>query len=331
MILPKIAIAELTTKCNHQCIFCYCPWEAKMQEKSKDLSTGEWKKILTKLRSLGVENITFSGGEATLRKDLFEIINHAKKLNFNIGLISNGKLLSDEFLKKIAPLNIMLSISVPGIETFQETTKTNGIEHTLNLFKKCKDLKIKTSANITVSKKNLHELYENIALPIINGANYILINRFLPGGRGLNNKQYLLSVDEINEMLDIAEEVLSKSGIYGHLGTELPYCVIKNPEKYKYFSVTSLCSAGKGFFVIDPSGYVKVCNHSPKQVCHWTEIDNIKDSDYWNDFINSNYIPDMCKNCEHLNIKCDGGCREAAHVMCGAIDKCDPLFVNNIT
>lgn len=32
-------------------------------------------------------------------------------------------------------------------------------------------------------------------------------------------------------MLDIAEEVLRQAGRLGHIGTEIPYCIIKNPEK----------------------------------------------------------------------------------------------------
>lgn len=111
-----------------------------------------------------------------------------------------------------------------------------------------------------------------------------------------------------------------------HIGTELPYCIIKQPQKYEYLSVSSLCSAGKSFFVIDPSGYVKVCNHSPQQICKWNEMEKLNDSEYWRRFSSSDYIPKMCKECKHLGIKCDGGCREAAHVAIGAIDDMDPCF-----
>ena len=324
--LPKVFVAELTPVCNHQCIFCSCPWENDKEYKPQLLSANEWKNILTKIRSFGVKQVTFTGGEATTRKDLFEILDCAYDLGFSMGLISNGKLIDDEFLNKIKKYNLLLSISVPGIKTFKETTKIDGIDHTLEIFTKCKKLGIKTTANITVTKKNIKELYENIALPLINGAEYVLLNRFLPGGRGLQNKEFLLSLDEINQMLDIAEEVLEKSGVSGHIGTELPLCIVKNPDKYKHINVSYKCAAAKEFFVIDPSGFVKVCNHSPKQCCHWTEIDNIIYNEYWNKFINSDYIPDMCKNCKYLSTRCDGGCREAAHVTNGAINAPDPCF-----
>ena len=324
--LPKVFVAELTPICNHQCIFCSCPWENDKNYNPTILPATEWKDILTKIRFLGVKQVTFTGGEVTTRKDLFEILDCAYSLGFSIGLISNGKLINDEFLQKIKKYNLLLSISVPGIKTFKDTTKTGDIDHTLEIFTKCKNLGIKTVANIAVTKKNINELYENIALPIINGASYVLLNRFLPGGRGLKNKEFLLSLDEINLMLDTAEEVLEKSGISGHVGTELPLCIVKNPDKYKHINVSYKCAAAKEFFVVDPSGYVKVCNHSPKQCCHWTEIESLNNNEYWNKFINSNYIPNMCKNCKYLGTKCDGGCREAAHVTNGSISACDPCF-----
>lgn len=78
--------------------------------------------------------------------------------------------------------------------------------------------------------------------------------------------------------------------------------------------------------MIDPSGYVKTCNHSPRRLCKWTDIDTLERNDYWNKFVKSDYIPNMCKDCEYLNKKCDGGCREAAHVYFGNIEDKDPCF-----
>ena len=225
----------------------------------------------------------------------------------------------------ISKFNITLCISVPGINTFKEHTGVDNLFHVLSIFEKAKKLRIQTTANIAVTKKNLPELYENIALPLINGADYILLNRFLPGGRGMDNTEYLLSLEETNEMLNTAEAVLSKANKYGHVGTELPLCAIKEPEKYSHIQVSSLCAAGKRFFIVDPSGYLKVCNHSPQRICKYTEIHNLKNNSYWNAFQRRDYIPNMCKGCDKTEI-CDGGCREAAHVYYGKINDEDPIF-----
>ena len=47
--LPKVFVAELTPVCNHQCIFCSCPWENDKNYNPTILPATEWKDILTKM------------------------------------------------------------------------------------------------------------------------------------------------------------------------------------------------------------------------------------------------------------------------------------------
>ena len=324
-ILPNVAALELTYRCNHKCLFCSCPWEADEKYLKEELSYQEWTQIIDTLMSAGVSSFTLTGGEPLMRNDLKDIIDYILGRGATLNMISNGRKITDEFLDFIAERGVSICISIPGIETFVEHTGVDNVEHVLSLFEKTQARGIRTTANIAVTKKNLPELYENIAYALIKGADYVLLNRFLPGGRGLKNQEYLLSIEETNQMLDIAEEVLSKANKYGHVGTEMPLCAINDPDKYKHIRVSNLCSAAKGFCIIDPSGYLKVCNHSPIRVCRYDELDSLKDNAYWNAFRQRNYMPDMCQNCEKRDI-CDGGCREAAHVYHGSIDAPDPLF-----
>lgn len=39
--LPPVAALELTYRCNHQCLFCSCPWEAEEDYKNAELSLDE--------------------------------------------------------------------------------------------------------------------------------------------------------------------------------------------------------------------------------------------------------------------------------------------------
>lgn len=329
-LLPAVAALELTYQCNHQCMFCSCPWENDKLYKNDELSLEEWCIVIDKLYENGVKSFSLTGGESSLRKDLFQIIDHVLYYEVGLNIISNGKTIDDDFLNEVAKRRVSLCISVPGIDTFAEHTGVDNIEHVLYLFQKAKARGIHTTANITVTKKNLSELYENIAYPLINGADYILLNRFLPGGRGLDNTTFLLNIDELNQMLDTVEEVLEKANKYGHVGTELPLCAINNPSRYTHLQISNNCGAAKGFFVVDPSGYLKVCNHSPIRLCKYNELETLKNNEYWHAFQTRSYLPEMCINCNKNDI-CDGGCREAAHVYYGNITDSDPLFDKNIT
>lgn len=323
--LPNVAALELTYRCNHRCLFCSCPWESDETYKKDELKTEQWFTVIDELMKNGVSAFTLTGGEPLMREDLIRIIEYILQKGASLNMISNGRKIDDEFLDYIAKNKISICISIPGIETFVEHTGIDNVEHVLSLFEKTKIRGIQATANIAVTKKNLPELYENIAYALIKGADYVLLNRFLPGGRGLQNQEYLLTKEETNRMLDIAESVLSKANKYGHVGTELPLCAIDHPERYKHIQVSNLCSAAKGFCVIDPSGYLKVCNHSPVRVCRYDELNTLSQNEYWVRFRNRDYLPEMCKECNKKD-KCDGGCREAAHVYYGEITSPDPLF-----
>ncbi len=323
--LPNVAALELTYRCNHKCLFCSCPWESDENYKKVELSLEQWFAVIDELIKNGVTSFTLTGGEPLMREDLMQIIEYILQKGAPLNIISNGRKIDDEFLDYIAKCKISMCISIPGIETFVEHTGVDNIEHVLSLFERTKVRGIKATANIAVTKKNLPELYENIAYALIKGADYVLLNRFLPGGRGLQNQEYLLTKEETNRMLDIAETVLAKANKYGHVGTELPLCAIDHPEKYRRIQVSNLCSAAKGFCVIDPSGYLKVCNHSPVRVCRYDELETLDQNVYWMQFRSRDYLPEMCKACDKKD-KCDGGCREAAHVLYGNINDNDPIF-----
>ena len=327
--LPNVAALELTYRCNHRCLFCSCPWESDETYRKDELKTEQWFAVIDELMKNGVSAFTLTGGEPLMREDLMRIIEYILQKGASLNMISNGRKIDDEFLDYIAKKKISICISIPGIETFVEHTGVDNVEHVLSLFEKTKIRGIQATANIAVTKKNLPELYENIAYALIKGADYVLLNRFLPGGRGLQNQEYLLTKKETNQMLDIAETVLAKANKYGHVGTELPLCAIDHPERYKHIQVSNLCSAAKGFCVVDPSGYLKVCNHSPIRICRYDELETLEQNEYWMQFRNRDYLPEMCKDCDK-QARCDGGCREAAHVYHGAITDSDPIFDEHI-
>jgi len=133
-----------------------------------------------------------------------------------------------------------------------------------------------------------------------------------------------LNTAQLTEMLDTAEEVLRTANRFGHVGTELPHCVIE-PSKYEHLKVGTRCSAAVGFFVIDPSGFVRVCNHSEHRLLHWRELDQVPGHPYWLRFIEKSFLPPSCLSCEH-SFRCDGGCREAAHIVGGKLESLDPLL-----
>ncbi|MBR3280257.1 MAG: radical SAM protein [Clostridia bacterium] len=83
--------------CNQRCIHCYAA--GQIESNVKELSTEEWKIAIDKLREIGIPQITFTGGEPTVRKDLVELVDYAKW--FVTRLNTNGILLTKELCKKL--------------------------------------------------------------------------------------------------------------------------------------------------------------------------------------------------------------------------------------
>jgi len=342
--LPSTAVIELTYRCNHSCLFCSCPWfsDGNSFEVLEELGSSEWKSLLDELSECGISSLAFTGGEALLRDDCLELLEYAsglmvektetvdgvlttREVNPEIYLLSNGYPVTSTVLEFLARKNIRLSLSLPGLSTFEAHTGYDHADLVLKLFRQASDMGIPTTVNSTVTALNIHELRETLTAAFLAGAGQLLMNRFLPGGRGLQHSGKLsLSEDQVLQMLSTADDVLSRAGRFGNLGTEIPLCILNRIE-LKTLEAGTRCSAALGFFVIGPSGYVRVCNHSERRLEHFMGWRKLKQDDYWNTFRMRKYLPSECGGCCDM-LNCDGGCREAAHITGGRIDSKDPLL-----
>ncbi len=102
----------LTYRCNNDCAHCYNARERNFPE----LDTEHWNKILDKLWDLGVPHIVFTGGEATLRNDLPELIAHAESNGQITGLNTNARRLAD--------MNYVQQLVEAGLDHVQITVES---------------------------------------------------------------------------------------------------------------------------------------------------------------------------------------------------------------
>jgi len=69
---------------------------APVKRVERELNTDEWKLIMDKAWQAGIPHIIFTGGEATLREDLPQLIAHAEKNGQVCGLLTDGLKLADK-------------------------------------------------------------------------------------------------------------------------------------------------------------------------------------------------------------------------------------------
>ena len=325
-ILPPVAVLELTYRCNHACRFCSCPWFGGMMTPTPEMDVAEWKRLIAAYAEIGVTQFSFTGGEALMKEGCLELLDFAAA-RCSVGLLSNGRLVTDEIIRFCADRHIRLSMSLPGLRAFPENTDSDtSVEKVLSHFRYAREVGCATTVGIAVTKLNLSELYETISAALLAGADSVLLNRFLPGGRGLSHPELLLTPREVVEAADVAEAVLKRTKRYGHFGTEMPLCLI-DPKKYEYLNVTTGCSAATDFFTVGPNGRLRVCNHSPVELVRWDECERLSECEEWLHYMRHDYLPAACSGCSSATC-CLGGCREAARVFRGSPLAPDPICEN---
>jgi radical SAM protein with 4Fe4S-binding SPASM domain len=99
--IPLSVHIDLTMRCNERCVHCF-----RVIERRPELTTEELKALLDDVAAAGTLYLTFSGGEIFLRTDLFELIEHARRLHFDLRLKSNALLITPERAARLRRLGV---------------------------------------------------------------------------------------------------------------------------------------------------------------------------------------------------------------------------------
>ena len=86
--IPLSVQLDLTYRCNERCVHCYLD-----HDDHGEMTTAEIKDLLDQMADAGVFYLTISGGEIMMRRDFFEILEHARARTFCIKLKTNGVLI----------------------------------------------------------------------------------------------------------------------------------------------------------------------------------------------------------------------------------------------
>jgi radical SAM protein with 4Fe4S-binding SPASM domain len=101
MNIPLSAHIDLTYRCNERCVHCYLD-----HHDHGEMTTAEIKNLLDQMADAGVFYLTISGGEIMMRRDFFEILEHARFRTFCIKLKTNGILIRQQEADRIKTLGV---------------------------------------------------------------------------------------------------------------------------------------------------------------------------------------------------------------------------------
>ncbi len=142
-----------STDCNINCQFCLCCNTPSMYD---HLTTSKMRKCYRHALINGAQEVTFSGGEPTLRSiSLADDIRVADEYFGKISLTTNATLLTRELLDayyKAGLTNITISIPSLNVDVYQEIIDSNRHEPPLDITLYAAELGIITRISVVICK-----------------------------------------------------------------------------------------------------------------------------------------------------------------------------------
>jgi radical S-adenosyl methionine domain-containing protein 2 len=147
---------HLFKPCDARCDFCF----ATFRDVRGRLTTADALRVIDELRAVGGQKITFAGGEPTLHPDIGEIVEHAKKVGFVTGVVTNGSRLSNLIDNHGDALDwAALSVDSGCEETQAALGRGRGghVQRSVDLADRCRERGIRVKLNTVVTALNWHE------------------------------------------------------------------------------------------------------------------------------------------------------------------------------
>ncbi|HEX5808268.1 MAG TPA: PqqD family peptide modification chaperone [Anaerolineales bacterium] len=207
----------------------------------RELNTDEWRSILDKAWQAGIPHITFTGGEATLRDDLPELIAHAEKNGQVCGLLTDGlRLLDKEYLDLLLQtgLDHILFLLQPGNEKSWLALETIMPED------------IFVTVHVTLNRDNIDRAEQILGrLATFNVTSLSLTS----------------SDPALNDTFDALRDKAAALGLTLKFDLPVPYSS-SNPVVYESAEYTVPDGAGKSWLYVEPDGDVLPTQGTSKNV-----------------------------------------------------------------
>jgi AdoMet-dependent heme synthase len=250
--VPLAVQLDITYRCNERCVHCYLD-----HHDHGEMTTTEILRLMDEMAEAGVLTLTLSGGEIFLRKDFFEIVEHARRLSFCVKLKTNALLIGEREaarLRDLAVQEIQVSIYSHRPEVHDAITLVPGsLNRSLSAirFLKAQELKVVMANVLMRQNKNDYVAVQDLADEI--GVDFTLdptITPMMDGDR---------SILGLGADAHTLRDVFRDSAVVGDIDE---FCAIPS-DRGEVDLDSRPCSAGHTTCYISPYGDVFPCVQFP--------------------------------------------------------------------
>ena len=317
---------NITFRCGLNCEFCY----AKGRE-HEELTTSEIKThVIDNIANSKARWIGFTGGDPLLRDDIFELMLYAKEKGLDTVLGTNGQLLNEERIKRLADIGATrIGIGISGMDGLYSNVMGGGSFDTVDsMIKLCKDYGFEISLRAVVTKHNYstymdlvdyahkQELYKFCRYNMIYAGN---ASRAIDIPDQEKNALVMALIRKQEEYPDLKIWLMERpydAVLLSKMGYEL-----KHDMRH-----AAKCGATKGLINVAPNGDVYPCPYFYDVLKPIGNLRTDKIKDLAKSTIRINLdegVTGECTECTHSNV-C-GGCRYHALKYGGDILGGDPF------
>ncbi|MFD8498310.1 pyrroloquinoline quinone biosynthesis protein PqqE [Amycolatopsis sp. NPDC059657] len=323
---PLGMLAELTHRCPLHCSYCSNPIELIARE--GEMSTDEWKSVITQARELGVLQVHMSGGEPLARPDLPELVQHASELGCYVNLVTSGLGLTAERLDDLIErgmAHVQLSVQAADAQRSDLLAGAKAFDRKIVAAELIKKSGLPLSVNVVLHRQNHDQLGGIIKLAERMGADRLELANTQYYGWALKNRDALMPTPE-----QLAEaEPLVRAETKRLAGTmQIIYVVA---DYYEPYPKPCMYGWGARQLTVAPNGNVLPCPAAT--AIETLELSNVRHTslaDIWyksssfNAYRGEDWMSDTCRSCDRRG-QDYGGCRCQAFLLTGDAAATDPV------
>lgn len=197
------ALIEITKRCNYSCLHCFT--NANRRD-TTEKQQADYALLFDELPSVGVREVTISGGEASVRKDYLEIFKSAAARGLKTNLFTTGFRVTDSDLEALHPICNSIALSIDGDRDHHNwlRNKPQAYDEIVRFLDRLLVRGFKVYVQSMVTSRNIRAIQRTVDFLVKKGIRSFSLTHVSPQGKaGQPHPELFLNQKELDYLLQV--------------------------------------------------------------------------------------------------------------------------------